>query len=70
MILPPLVFPGLAVLTMCMYLSTWRHAHIYSLKLGPGLVLLAKVCPGFKLWSPTLKCLLLPGANVVKLFCP
>jgi hypothetical protein len=23
----------------------WMHAHIYSLKLGPGLVLLAEVCP-------------------------
>jgi len=26
---------------------SWTHAHIYSWKLGPGLVLLAKVCP----WS-------------------
>jgi len=27
------------------YLATWTHAHIYSWKLGPGLVLFAKVCP-------------------------
>ncbi len=32
---------------MCMYLSMWTHDHIYSWKLGPGLVLLAKVCPWF-----------------------
>ncbi len=30
---------------MSMYSSMWTHDHIYSLKLGPGLVLLAKVCP-------------------------
>jgi len=30
---------------MCMYLSMWMHAHIYSWKLNPGLDLLAKVCP-------------------------
>ncbi len=30
---------------MCMSLSTWTHAHIQSWKLGPGLVLLAKVRP-------------------------
>jgi hypothetical protein len=35
----------LAVSMMWMYLSMWTHAHIYSWKLGPGLVLLAKVCP-------------------------
>ncbi len=34
-----------AVLMMCMYSSTWMHDHIYSSKLGLGLVLLAKVCP-------------------------
>ncbi len=34
---------------MCIYLSTWKHAHIYSWKLRPGLVLLAKVYPYLKL---------------------
>ncbi len=33
---------------MCMYLSMWMHTHIYSWKLSPGLVLLAKVCPWWK----------------------
>ncbi len=32
---------------MCMYLSMWTHSRIYSWKLGPGLILLAKVCPWF-----------------------
>ncbi len=34
-----------AVLVMCTYVSMLTHAHIYSRKLGPGLVLLARVCP-------------------------
>jgi hypothetical protein len=36
---------SLAVLMISTYLFTWMHAHIYSRKLGPGLVLLAQVCP-------------------------
>jgi hypothetical protein len=33
------------VLMMCINSSIWMHAHIYSWKLSPGLVLLAKVIP-------------------------
>ncbi len=34
-----------SVSMMCMYLSTWIHAHIYCWKFGPSLVLLAEICP-------------------------
>ncbi len=34
---------------MIVYFSIWTHAHIYSWKLSPGIVLLAKACPWNKL---------------------
>jgi hypothetical protein len=34
-----------AVLMMCIYLSMLMHANIYTGKLGPGLVLLARIRP-------------------------
>ncbi len=32
------------IMMMCTYASMWTHTHVYSWKLGPGFVLLAKVC--------------------------
>jgi hypothetical protein len=50
---------------VCMYLSTWTHAHIYSWKLGPCLVLLSKVCQWLLL--PNERSSLVNGLKIVPL---
>ncbi len=44
--------PSCQLYVRLFWLSTWMHAHVYSCKLGPGLVLLAKVCPWQNLSHP------------------
>ncbi len=44
---------------MCMYSSMWMHGHIYSWKLGPGLILLAEVCPWIQIKKLATRCFLL-----------